>query len=145
MDYIQGLAEQTEIFLYALGFGFLLGILYDLFRIPRMIIPDSKGFILFSDLFYFVVCTFLTFCFIMVTDNGKLRIYVMFGIVLGWTVCYFSFGAIFAKVGNTLTRLLRSFFSLVLRPFERLVKSILRKTRKIKAFCKKNVRKTDKK
>lgn len=144
MDYIQGLAAQTEIFLHALGFGFLLGIIYGVFRLLRMI-SDSKGFVIFSDLLYFAVCTFLAFCFILVTDSGNLRIYVMFGIVLGWTVCYFSFGAIFAKTSKSIIRMLKDVFGVVLRPFERLYKSFLQKMRKNTEFCKKNVRKSDKK
>lgn len=145
MDYIQGLAEQTEIFLYALGFGFLLGILYNIFRILRMIISDSNGFVFFSDLLYFVVCTFLTFCFILVTDSGKLRIYVMFGIALGWAVCYFSFGAIAVKAGNSFIRVFRRVFSVLFSPFRRLFSVALQKTRKKADFCKKKARKTEKK
>ena len=137
MDYIQGLAEQTEIFLYALGFGFLLGILYGIFRIMRTLIPHSKAVIFLSDLIYFAVCTFLIFCFILITDSGNLRGYVMFGVSLGWAVCYFSFGAILAKICNLLSDLIRSVFSSFLRHFTQLVQPILKKVRKNRNFAKK--------
>ncbi len=145
MDYIQGLADQTEIFLYALGFGFLLGVLYDVFRTLRMIISESKGFVFFMDVLYFAVCTFLIFCFILVVDSGRIRVYVALGIILGWIVYYFSFGAIAMRVSNAVTGLLKKAFSALFKPFELLNRRILKKTRKIAGFCKKNIRKSDKK
>ncbi len=145
MDYIQGLAEQTEIFLYALGFGFLLGIIYSVFRVLRMMLPDSKGFVFFMDLLYFAVCTFLAFCFILVADSGKIRGYVALGMILGWTVCYFSFGAISACIGKSVTMIFESAFSALFKPFKRFGVRIFRKIEKLTVFCKKNIRKTDKK
>ena len=145
MNYIQGLADQTEIFLYALGFGFLLGILYNLVKALRMINPGAKGFVFFLDMLYFVVCTFLVFCFVMVTDSGNLRIYVVFGIALGWTVCYFSFGMIFSKAVGTIIGFIRAVFAAVFRWSDRLILSKLRKKRKNEDFCKKNARKINKK
>ena len=54
-----------------------LGVLYDFFRTVRLIISDSKGFVLFMDLLYFLVCTFLNFCYILAVDFGKIRFYVI--------------------------------------------------------------------
>ena len=123
MDYIQGLNVQTEIFFYALGFGFLLGILYDVFRTVRLIISDSRSFVIAMDVLYFLICSFLIFCFNLVVDNGKVRIYVTFGEILGWLIYYFSFGAIALKVTDAVTRFfrnvifapVRNFFVLIMR------------------------------
>ena len=145
MEYIQGLADQTEIFLYALGFGFLLGVLYDVFRLLRTMISNSGGFVFFVDFLYFAICTFLVFCFIMVTDRGRIRLYVAFGIILGWIVYYFSLGVIIMRIFNVLIKALKQMFSALFKPFKRLGRMILRKTRKFAGFCKKNIRKSDKK
>ncbi|MBR5562579.1 MAG: spore cortex biosynthesis protein YabQ [Clostridia bacterium] len=145
MEYIQGLADQTEIFLYALGFGFLLGIIYGVFRALRLIISNSGGFVFFMDFLYFAVCTFLIFCFIMVTDNGRIRLYVAFGIILGWTVCYFSFGAITVRVFNAIIKGLKRVFCFLFKPFRRFGKEIYGKMRKNAVFRKKNIRNSDKK
>lgn len=144
MEYIQGLTTQAEIFLYSVGFGFLLGILYGVFKLVRMLNPNSKGFIFFMDLVYFAVFTFLTFCFILVTDSGRIRIYVSFGIIFGWMVCYFSFGAIATRVGKSFFGIFASVFSVLLKPFFRFGRSVSQKMMKLTAFCKKNIKKTDK-
>lgn len=145
MDYIQGLAGQTEIFLYSLGFGFLLGILYDVFRTLRLIISLSKGFAFFCDLLYFVICAFLTFCFILVADSGRVRLYVFFGEALGWFIYYFSFGAIAIRFTNAVTGFFRRIFSAVSKRIKRILGRFCRIFGKMALFGKKIIRKTDKK
>ncbi len=145
MVYIQGLAEQTRIFFYALGFGFLLGILYDLFRTLRMIISRSKPFVFFMDLLYFAVCAFLTFCFILVADSGKIRAYVALGETLGWLIYYFSFGTIAMKFTSAVLRGFRALTAAVFKPIRRIFSKISRKTEKLGVFGKKIIRKSDKK
>lgn len=145
MDYIQGITAQTEIFLYALGFGFLLGVLYDVFRTVRMIISNSKGFVLFMDLLYFAVCTFFSFCFVLAVDSGRIRIYAAAGGILGWFIYYFSFGAIAMRVSSAVVLIIKSLISPIFKFFEALTGKIKPKLSKHKNNCKKNMRKNDKK
>ena len=90
MEYIQGLPAQTELFLLSLGFGFLLGILYDVFRTLRMMIGSSDKLIFAADLLYFLICGVLSFFFLLVTDEGRLRFYTVLGEALGWMIYYSS-------------------------------------------------------
>lgn len=145
MVYIQGITEQTRIFLYSLGFGFLLGILYDVFRTMRLIISKSKGFAFFADLLYFSVCAILTFCFIMVVDSGKVRLYVALGEILGWLVYYFSFGAIAIRLTNAVTSFFKRIFSAVSKFLKRIFNKIRKKSDKFILFGKKIIRKNNKK
>ena len=145
MDYIQGLSVQTEIFLLALGFGFLLGILYDVFRTLRLIISGSDVFTVFMDVLYFMLCAFLVFCFNLVVDSGKIRIYVLFGDMLGWLIYYFTFGEISIKAVNRIVSLVKSFFRVVFKPVSRLKCLVKRILKKIFSFSKKIIRKFNKK
>lgn len=145
MVYIQGLAAQTRIFFYSLGFGFMLGILYDVFRTLRLIISKSKAFAFLSDIIYFPLGSFLTFCFIMVVDSGKVRLYVFFGEILGWLIWYFSFGAIALRFTNAVIRIFNRMFSVVYGPIKRVLRTVYRKSGKIAANSKKIIRKNNKK
>ncbi len=145
MEYIQGLNAQTQIFFYSLGFGFLLGILYDVFRTLRTVISNSRGFVLFMDLLYFAVCAFLIFCFNMVVDSGHIRIYIALGELLGWLIYYFSFGAIAIKACNAVSSFIKRFFRLIFKPIRIIVQKSGRKMRRFGGFCKKIIRKNDKK
>lgn len=142
MVYIQGLAAQTRIFFYSVGFGFLLGILYDVFRTFRLVISKSKILAFVTDIVYFSLGSFLTFCFIMVVDSGKVRLYVFFGEILGWLIWYFSFGAVALRFTNAVTRLFRRLIS---EPLKRILRKFSRKFGKFASNSKKIIRKTDKK
>ena len=145
MDYIQGLSAQTEIFLLSLGFGFLLGILYDVFRTLRLVISNSAGFTVFADIMYFLLCAFLVFCFNLVVDNGKIRLYVLLGDLLGWLIYYFSFGEISVKISNSIIAFVKRIFRAVSIPLRRLKNRINRKFGKSASFSKKIIRKFNKK
>ena len=145
MDYIQGLSAQTEIFLLSLGFGFLLGILYDIFRTLRLIISSSAWFTVLADVIYFLLCAFLVFCFNLVVDNGKIRLYVLLGDLLGWLIYYFSLGEISLKISNRIIAFAKRCFRAVLLPFRRLKNRINRKFGKSASFSKKIIRKFNKK
>ena len=144
MDYIQGLSVQTEIFLLSLGFGFLLGIFYDVFRTLRLIISRSAGFTVFMDILYFVACTFLVFFFNLVVDEGKIRLYVLFGDLMGWLIYYFSFGEISVRLSNRIILSVRKLFYAVSKPFLRLGYRLKRKNKKYVSFFKKIIKKFNK-
>lgn len=145
MEYIQSLSAQTNMFLYSFGFGFLLGILYDIVRTVRMIISRSKVFVFAADLLYFTVCAVLTFAFVLVMDSGKIRLYTAAGEVLGWLVYYFSFGSIALKISSFLCGAVKRFFCLIFNPFRRLCAVAGKVIEKTKVFIKKIFRKSNKK
>lgn len=145
MEYIQGLSTQTSLFLYSLGFGFLLGILYDVFRTVRMIISNGKGFVIFMDVLYFFVCGVLSFFFILVVDEGKLRIYTLLGEALGFAVYYFSLGAVAIKISAAAVKRIKWLFSLVFKPIKFVLRKINHMSRKMMNFLKKRIKKSNKK
>ena len=145
MDYIQGLSAQTEIFLLSLGFGFLLGILYDIFRTLRLIISGSSGFTVFMDVLYFVMCGFLVFFFNLIVDDGKIRLYVLSGDLLGWLIYYFSLGEISIRISNRIISLSRRITKAFLKPFLYVVYRIKRKNRNCFVYFQKIIKKVNKK
>lgn len=145
MEYIQSLSAQTNMFLYSFGFGFLLGILYDIVRTFRMMISRSKVIVFIADLLYFAVCAVLTFAFVLVMDSGRIRLYVAAGEVLGWLVYYFSLGSVAIKISACLCRLAKRFFSMIFKPFKVLTGKIGKQFKKSGKFAKKTLRKSNKK
>lgn len=107
MTYIQGLPEQTRLFVYAFGFGFLLGICYDVFRIIRLALHLKKSMIFVQDLLYVLLCTILTFFCLLALNNGQITPFMLFGELLGWLVYYFSLGVVAIRVSNAVIRAIR--------------------------------------
>lgn len=152
--YILTLAKQTQIFLLSLGFGFILGIIYDIFRIIRLTfskqnIKNSKPTVIVYDIIYLLLCCFLTFIFILTASLGKFRWYVIVGEILGFTVYYFSFGFIVINVSNKiidiLKRIISFIFMVIFKPVSIIYRFITKNLIKIYKFIKKIVKKISKK
>jgi len=108
MGYMQGVSEQLKVFLYSFGLGFLLGILYDVFRILRMIFSFGKIMTFIQDFLYVVICAFLTFGFALVLNDGKIMFYIFFGECIGWLIYYFSLGSLALKISSAVINGVRS-------------------------------------
>ena len=73
MTYLVSLPEQLGTFAYALGFGFFLGIFYDLFRAVRMLFSNGKKAFFAADVLFALFAAFLTFLFTLTVTSGSIR------------------------------------------------------------------------
>ena len=142
MEYIQGISTQTTLFLYSLALGFGLGVIYDVFRTLRMFVPRVKWLTVTADILYFTLCGVISFFFVLVTDEGKLRVYTVLGIMLGWCIWYFSFGVLAMKISSAVVKGIKHFFSLISKPVRLIFRKIIRFARKTRSFFKKTARKS---
>jgi len=151
MVYLLDLSHQTRLFLLSLGLGFAFGLLYDVFRVVRLIIAPKRtgAYLLVQDILYSIVCTVFSFYFFLAIEDGMLRGYCILGMILGWLVYYFSLGAVALRASEWIVRTLRRFCAkmthLVARPLLwiwRGVKkcmAVMRKMRISTKFAKKNL------
>ncbi len=122
-DYIYSLslAEQTKGFLLSLGFGFLMGIFYDLFRIVRISISKGKKIILVFDLLYCVFLGFCSYIFFLVVNEGDIRAFLLLGEGIGFAIYYFSLGVVVftasEKIVDTTKKIMLKVFQVVFFPF----------------------------
>lgn len=122
-DYIYSLslAEQTKGFLLSLGFGFLMGIFYDLFRIIRISISKSKEIVLVFDLLYCVFLGFCSYLFFLVVNEGDIRAFLLLGEGIGFAIYYFSLGVVVftasEKIVNATKKIILKIFQVVFFPF----------------------------
>ena len=142
MTYLVSLPEQLGTFAYALGFGFFLGIFYDLFRAVRMLFSNGKKAFFAADVLFALFAAFLTFLFTLTVTSGSIRGYVLFGEALGFFVYYFSLGVLFSRFFDKLIAFFRGFS---LRVYRVVRLPFLRFGKWFAAFFKKNVQKAQKK
>ena len=90
--YMLTIADQTRLFLLALGLGFLLGIVYDLFRVVRMAFTMRRVGVFIQDVLFFLTCAAATFLFLLAVNQGEIRGFIIAGEGLGFLIYYFSFG-----------------------------------------------------
>lgn len=142
MTYLVSLPEQLGTFAYALGFGFFIGVLYDVCRAIRMLFSNGKKAFFAADVLFALFAAFLTFLFTLTVTNGSIRGYVLFGEALGFFVYYFSLGVLLSKTADKLIGFFRRFSLKIYRvirfPF-------LRFGRWFSSLLTKNVQKAQKK
>lgn len=111
MEYLPNITDQTRLFLLSLGFGFALGVLYDVFRIIRLLVNGSgRAGLLVQDILYCLCCTGCSFFFFLAVGDGTVRLYLLGGEILGWLVYYVSFGTVALRLSEWLVQRLRKFF-----------------------------------
>lgn len=129
--YIDSLAYQTREFMYAYGFGFILGVIYDLTRIIRLLVYQGKKKVFIWDIIYAVVASFLCVIFSLGVCDGKLYFYIAFGIVLGFFTYYFALGTIVVRLSNRIIVIIKKFFSLICKPIKKIVARVAKSVRKV--------------
>lgn len=146
-DYIYSLslAEQTKGFLLSLGFGFLMGIFYDLFRILRISITKSKKAVVVFDLLYCVFLGFCSYLFLLVVNEGDIRGFLLIGEGIGFAVYYFSLGVVVfrisEKIVNTIKRAFSKLFKIISFPFCWIFKKLKSLVEKFSKKCRKKGKK----
>ncbi len=141
-------SEQTLIFLASLGVGFILGIMYDFFRALRLAFSKGKVATIVFDLLYFFFVALLSYMFILAANKGEVRSYIIIGELLGAVFYYFALGLVVVKLTDHFVKVLKKFFSIVLKvvtfPFRQLKKLFTKLFNKMNLFFKKNEKKSKK-
>lgn len=82
-------SQINTLFIFAIT-GFIIGILFDFFRIQRKVFKTYDIITYIQDIIFWIASgIILTFVILKYTD-GEIRIYMIFGIIIG-IIVYFSF------------------------------------------------------
>ena len=139
-DYIYSLslAEQTKGFLLSLGFGFIMGVFYDVFRILRICISKSPKLALPFDLLYFLLLGFCSYIFFLVVNEGDIRAFLIIGECVGFASYYFSLGVVVFSASEKIVGLVKNIFSVIFKIVFSPFKWIFSKVKKLlEVFSKK--------
>lgn len=108
-------AGQTWSLFYSLLLGMGLGLFYDVFRVLRIALPHRTVAVAVEDMFYWTSAAFLTFFFFFYTDGGRIRIYLLVGEAIGFTLYYFTLGAVIIGAAKKIIAALRWLFHWIYR------------------------------
>ena len=141
-------SEQALIFIASLGVGFILGVLYDALRAIRLSFTKGKIPVIIFDLIYFFIVAFVSYIFILASNKGEVRSYIIIGELLGAVFYYFSLGVAVIKLTDRFVNLLKQtykfVFNIISFPF-RLLKRLSHKVfGKLFNFLKKSKKKSQK-
>lgn len=89
-----------EALFYAFFVGIGFGIYYDILRLFRL----TVGLDLFFDLLFWVSCSFVTFSYLLIFNNGEIRWIYLVTILVGFLVYILSFGKLFLPIKKTIAK-----------------------------------------
>ena len=125
---ILSVSEQAWLFLSACAAGFVIGFVYDAFRIIRIAIPHPSFLIQLEDILYWALASAGMFIFLQHTTDGEVRAYSIFGAGLGALLYFLTLSPVIMTVSaaiiNFIKKVLEAAVSVVLIPV-RLVLHVL--------------------
>ncbi len=86
---ILSLQNQVYLFFVTILIGFIIGLIYDFFRILRKVFTHSNTLVYFEDILFWLFSTFIAFFILLHKNNLEFRFYLLIGIVLG-LIFYFA-------------------------------------------------------
>lgn len=103
--------SQITVFLFSMILGAFLSLIFDGFRILNAVLKVNLKRIFFEDIIYFILSAFITFTYILVANSGEIRVYIILGEVLGWTIYRLTLGKFVYKIILTVVKFLGKWFS----------------------------------
>ena len=78
------LSDQATTFLLSLFLGVAFCLVFDLTRGLRLFGLNSKAAVFLTDIIYFLLVSFVNFCFFLTRESGQVRGYVFAGEIAGF-------------------------------------------------------------
>lgn len=121
--------KELWIFGYSCLLGVGLGILYDVFRIIRMLINTRNITIFLQDIIYFIVSGFVTFLFVLGINEGQSRFYILAGEGIGWIAYHITLGEKIYHCSENIVKMIRTKFRNFSNNIYRYIKKIFNKNK----------------
>ncbi|HPT78392.1 MAG TPA: spore cortex biosynthesis protein YabQ [Candidatus Atribacteria bacterium] len=90
--------NQAYVFLATVYAGFVMGFIYDLFRMIRHITKPGKFITAVLDLLFWVIMGLLAFAVIFYVNYGEVRIYTIIGLAMGWALYALTLSPVIFRV-----------------------------------------------
>ncbi len=136
------LSVQFENLMPAIGLGFILGFIYDIFVFLRRILFDRKTVVFITDMIFVVLCTLSSFMLFVAVNSGRIRGYLIIFEVLAAAVYRFTAGrlisAVFNKTALFVNALIEKIFSAFCVPLKNIYTFFLKVSKRIEKNLKKS-------
>lgn len=133
MKYGLSISDQISHFLFAVGFGFLIGIFYRIVFAVRQTKSNKKSAYIVQDVFFSVVTTVLSFLFMLVYSNGEVRLDLIVAIFVGSAIYFVTVDKLVKSIVEPVALLIKKLIGLILSPAVAALKLIKKLSKKCKA------------
>ena len=112
--------QQLQLFLLSCAFGIPIGIVFDIFRVIRMIIHHNKIAAALEDILFFCLYGVFLMCFTISMARSEFRFYYCAGNLIGFILYYVT-------AGTVVTGILRKIIGFIKRALLRIFRPLLKK------------------
>ncbi|MCM1578356.1 MAG: spore cortex biosynthesis protein YabQ [Ruminococcus sp.] len=129
-------AEQTELFLLSVAMGGVFGVVFDLFRALRVLLPPLRGNAATAagDILFFCICGFGIYLFSLLFAGGEVRVYYWVGAFLGGVIYIMTVGTVVMGIFRGIFgRLYGMLYKISMKMFDTAKKIFAKVSQKIKA------------
>lgn len=109
--------EQLRLFSLFFFSGFIIGILFDIFRIIRKSFKISDLHTFIEDFLFSIITTLFLIFLIFVYNTGNLRFYMIIALTFGFSTYIITLSKYFIKINVILINLSKIFISKILHIF----------------------------
>ena len=85
--------------------GLALAVVYDIFRVTRILFRTGKIAMYVQDILYGIAAAFVTFLLALVVNSGEIRFYIIGGELIGMAVYFLTVGRITVRIAKWIHRI----------------------------------------
>lgn len=119
---------QSLCFLYSMAVGGILGLIYDFFKIDRIVFKRGNIFVFLQDILFWIIATVIFFSFSVVFSNGQIRAYLLFGSFLGFLIYRLTFSKIIILISipfKKIINIVKKYYSALINKLNILNKKVV--------------------
>ncbi len=124
---------MAENIFYAVLVGGVLGLLFDFFRLPRLIFNDK----FFFDFLFWIVSAFTVFCYLLIFNSGSIRMIYLLFIFLGFLLVIFTLGYVTKPIQEAIAKKIKKWLKSFKKVLQKLYNILYNIKANVKAFVKK--------
>lgn len=137
LDTFFSVSEHTSLFLFSVVLGAALGVVYDCFRVFRILFPHDKRSktVAAEDIIFWLIYGFCVFCYAAAFARGQVRFFIVLGSLTGFVLYIVTVGnlitGVIRRIVTALYKLLHKVYSAIIEPIVKCVKIICQKMLRI--------------
>lgn len=108
--------QQLQLFLLSCVFGIPIGIVFDIFRVIRMIIRHNKIAAALEDILFFCLYGVFLMCFTISMARSEFRFYYCFGNLIGFILYYVTAGTVVTGILKKIIGFIKNALLKIFRP-----------------------------
>lgn len=137
--------HQVSLFLMSVLLGAAMGVVYDCFRVFRIVFPPAakSGAVLVQDIIFWLIYGFAIFCYATFAARGQVRFFIFFGSLIGFVLYILTIGnfitGVLRRIFSAIYGTLRKVYSIIIEPVVNLLRKICQKAHPVFVGSNENV------